>query len=157
MPADPVDSVICDKAVTEMAVSAARTILKDDMLSRPTADSAMFVPAYTDTAPVALRDMYPALATDRPVDPANTLIDPPVLNAKYSLADSEIDEACIDMVLAADNVRMLPEYNPRYDDEVSDKDVDEDSVSAGLSMMMLDDLIDSAYADEKDAILKLYR
>ena len=38
--------------------------------------------AYTDAAPVARRDMYPLLATDRPGDPAKTLIDPPVLSAK---------------------------------------------------------------------------
>ena len=82
MPAAPVDSTICDKAVTDKVWSADTTILKDDMLSRPIADSAIFVPAYTEAAPVAPSDMYPVLATDSPVDPAKTLIDPPVLSAK---------------------------------------------------------------------------
>ena len=82
MPASPVDSVICDKAVTDMVWSAARTILKDDMPSRLTTESATFVPPYIDTAPIALRDMYPLLATDSPVGPAKTLINPPVLSAK---------------------------------------------------------------------------
>ena len=82
MPVSTVDSIICDKAFTDMVFVAAKTMSDDDMLSRPTVEYAMFVPAYTDAAPVALRDMYPALATDSPVDPANTLIDPPELKAK---------------------------------------------------------------------------
>ena len=97
------------------------------------------------------------LETERPGDPTKTLIDPPVLSVKYVLADTEIDEAWIDIVLAADNVRVLPEYRPRYDDEISDKDFDEESVNPGLFMTTLDDVTDKAYADEKDVILKLYK
>ena len=82
VPASPTDKIICDKAIRDMVLSAARTKSDDDILSRPTVDSAIFVPANNETASVALRDMCPVLATDRPVDPANTLIDPPVLSAK---------------------------------------------------------------------------
>ena len=73
------------------------------------------------------------------------------------LADTEIDEAWIATVLAAENDRMLPEYIPRYDDEVTDNEVDEDRVSPGVDTTSLADVIDKAYADEKDVILKLYR
>ena len=61
------------------------------------------------------------------------------------------------MVLAADNVRMLPEYNPRFKDEVSDNVVDDDSVRPGLSNTTLADVIDMVYADDSDITLKLYR
>ena len=67
------------------------------------------------------------------------------------------EDAWTDMVLAADMVTMLPEYRPRYDDETSDNVLDDDRVNRGLSRTKLDDLIDSAYADDKDVILKLYR
>ena len=109
MPAAPVDTVTWDKAVTDKVLADVMSTSSDDKLNKLTADKAIFVPAYTDTAPVALRDMYPVLATDKPVDPANTLIDPPELRAKYSLADIVIDEAWIDMVFAAERVRMLRE------------------------------------------------
>ena len=82
MPAPPVDSNICDKAVTDIVLSALRITSDDAMLSRPTPDKAIFVPAYMDAAPVALSDIYPVLATDRPVEPAKMLIDPPVLSAR---------------------------------------------------------------------------
>ena len=53
-----------------------------------------------------------------------------------------MDEAWIDMVFTADKLRMLPEYRPRYDDEVSDRVVDEDNVRTGLSTTILDAVID---------------
>ena len=68
-----------------------------------------------------------------------------------------MDEPLMDMVLVAERVTMLPEYKPRYDDEISDKVADDDSVSAGLSTTMLDDGIDKAIGDDKDVRLRLYR
>ena len=73
------------------------------------------------------------------------------------LADTGIDEAWIDMVLAAVTVRMLPEYKPRFDDEMSGNGVDDDSMSAGLSTTMLGDLINKAIGEDKDVVLKLYK
>ena len=98
------------------------------------------------------------LATDRPDDPANTLIEPPVLNTSSVSACSEIDEPRIDMVLAAENVTRLREYKPRYDDDFSDNVIEDDRVMPSeLFSTTFEDVIDKVKADDIDVILKLYR
>ena len=151
MPAAPVDSIICDKAVTDKVLSAVRATSDDDILSRPTVDNAIFVPAYIHIAERELNvSVVPLTIETRAPYTLSTgalrvMIDPV----------SNTDEPWIDMVLAPEKLKMLPEYNPRYEDDMSENDVEEESVSAGLSTTTIAEVTDRVYADDSVVMLKL--